>query len=223
MLLKFLRLMAEKEKQKAKLDILVQVAAAAAQPRPMKTRWQLQEEEEEEDPIMAKDFNFKTTSALHNHKCMPETDATSDMAQPHGSDGATMSCVIEVASDSESEPIQEDEVQFEDSMSGSFKRARACHIQGPSDLASCWQTSQMPLEESEESSSSCKTLSDNDETDLVCPSSKTMQHESCNLNDIVASMIKDLCSGKVHNEMDTCFALDNMMGCLQDCATLHAA
>ena len=127
---------------------------------------------------MAKEHNSKTASELHIHKHTLETNATSDMAQPCGFDGMTTSHIIEVVSDPE--PIQND-VETQSELSGmmsrfsSLEREHAHHIQGPSDSKSCWKSSRMPVEESEESSNGCKTLSDNNDPDLdsECPPSKT--------------------------------------------------
>ena len=227
----FLRQMAEKTKQQAKLDALV--AVAAARPRSMQTRWQIQEEEEEagDDSTMAKEHNSKTASALHIHKHTLETIVTTDMAQPRGFDGVTTSCIIEVASDPK--PIQNDVERLETqselsgimSRSSSLEREHAHHIQGPSDSESCWKSSRMPVEESEESSNGCETLSDDDDPDSECPPSKTTRRslDDTRARGIIASLIEEHRHGNVSNDAGPHLVLDRTLGCLRDRDTLHTA
>ena len=62
--------------------------------------------------------------------------------------------------------------------SSSLEREHVHHIQGPSDSESCWKSSRMPVEESEESSNGCKTLSDNNDPDLDSECPPQRQHDA---------------------------------------------
>jgi hypothetical protein len=238
----FFRQKAEKDKQQARLNALVAAVARPRQgPRPNTQRLYIQDEDEEDEiiEITAERRNSEIASGSHNHKRTPEASVENDTAQPRGLDGVTSSRIVEVTP----EPVQVKYgagVQSEpstssDTMSGfrpfdTLESERAHCIRDPSISKSRQKASPLPLEETEESSNSCKTLSDDEEAeepDSERPpgpsESEMMRHDLDDIQGILAGKLKALRHGNDPDDAGPQFALDNTMGRLRDLATLRTA
>lgn len=189
----FLRQKAEDEERKARLAALV-AAHASAWPRSMQDT-HIREEEEEESA--SGDEIIEMRAEEFNPKTTP--------------------IQVEDVENIRSKPT-ETESRF-----SSRERDRARRIHDPSDLRSSLEASPTPLEESEESSSCCETLSDDDEPDSESHPSKKMQHDLDDTQGIFARKLEELRRGIQLDNTGLALAQDNALGYLRDRTALRTA